>query len=162
MERKIYRFLIVIVVVAAFSIPVQAKKVPDVKLTSTDNESFNLRSLEGDVNLIFVWASWCGWCKKQFSDIHKLGKKYEGTDVSVIGINEDKKTQNFKKFLKNNASSFPNLKDEKNEFAKGMKFRGVPSFLLVDGKGNILFKKSGYIKNIDKLEARIQKHLSSE
>lgn len=41
---------------------------------------------ENDINLINVWATWCGPCVDELQDLGELAREYEGKGVGIKGI----------------------------------------------------------------------------
>ena len=67
-------------------------KVPDFSLYSSNDEMYNIRSLEGKVVLINFWATWRGPCRMEIPDFIELHDKYndKGFENEPVKQNFDK------------------------------------------------------------------------
>ena len=63
-------------------------------------KKIQMKDYDKEVVLLNVWASWCKGCKKEMPFFHKLGKKYQPKDFTVLAVNIDKKAKNAKSFIK--------------------------------------------------------------
>jgi thioredoxin 1 len=61
--------------------------------------------------LIFVYASWCGWCKKERPVLEQLAPKR--TDVNVVAINYETAPEMVKKYDVKGYPTFVTTKDDK-------------------------------------------------
>jgi thiol-disulfide isomerase/thioredoxin len=50
--------------------------------------SIDLRSFDGTVSLVNIWATWCGPCRAEIPDLITLQRRY-GTSIRVIGLSVD-------------------------------------------------------------------------
>ncbi len=60
----------------------------ELKLTTTDKNLLEAKSLKTPIVVINFWASWCLPCLKEFPSLVELKTKYQDS-ISVIGINGD-------------------------------------------------------------------------
>ena len=100
-----------------------------------------MKDYNKEVVLLNVWASWCKGCKKEMPFFHKLGKKYQPKNFTVLAVNIDKKAKNAKAFIKKlNASletkaNITFAYDEKKSLPGIYEAKAVPfSLLIKNGK----------------------------
>ncbi len=86
--------LIAVVVVGWFALrgdpappPVEGS-APQVLLTRTDGQTFDLAAHQGEPVLLVFWAEWCGACKSQIDDLNRLQAEH-GDDVAILGVAVD-------------------------------------------------------------------------
>jgi len=120
--------------------------VPKVRVDLLDASGFKAlkRKYQGKVLLINTWATWCLPCKEEFPDLVRLARKYENSDVAIIGVSVDYPDEVNSKiipFLNSQQANFPNFvqdfkqpEDLINLFNE--KWRGaVPATFIYDKKG---------------------------
>lgn len=90
--------------------------------------------------LLFFWATWCSFCR---SELKILNKKYAVITQSgwkVLSINIGEPKYKIEAFLKNYPLDFPVLLDLETEVAEVYDLVGIPTYVLVDKEGFIIFK----------------------
>lgn len=63
----------------------------ELKLTTTTNQTIELKSLKTPLVVVNFWASWCLPCLKEFPSLVEFQKKY-GDRMTLIGVNGDEET----------------------------------------------------------------------
>ena len=117
-----------------------------------NNESRKLR-------LVNIWATWCGPCVNEFSELVTINRMYRHRDVEVITISSDSLDLNDKvlTFLKEKQASFKNYQfnvDDNYQLIEAVDkdWRGaIPYTLLIAPEGKILHRQMG---EIDALKLR--------
>jgi cytochrome c biogenesis protein CcmG, thiol:disulfide interchange protein DsbE len=151
---------------AAFSLPSMALSVgepaPAFELPSTSG-SVSLSSLKGKVVYVDFWASWCGPCKQSFPWLNDMQSKYGAKGFQIVGVNVDAKTAEAKTFLNDMPAKFAVAFDDKGVTPKQFGIKGMPSSVLVDGNGKVIYQHTGF-READKaqLEQAIQQALTSK
>jgi peroxiredoxin len=117
-----------------------------------NNESKKLR-------LVNIWATWCGPCVNEFSELVTLNRMYRHRDVEVITISSDALDLNDKvlKLLKEKQASFRNYQfnvDDNYQLIEAVDKDwpgAIPYTLLIAPGGKILHRQMG---EIDALKLR--------
>lgn len=94
----------------------------------------------GKVTMLEFWASWCGPCRGEIPHIKELKKEY-GDNFHVISISLDTKDADWKKALKEEKMTWPQLvdyKDWEGEYSKAYNITGIPYSVVLDGEGKVL------------------------
>lgn len=65
------------------------KKAPEYKVTTVDGKERMIGGKRDKPQVVFCYASWCGYCKKSLPWMEKLHKKYSEKGVEVIALNLD-------------------------------------------------------------------------
>ena len=146
------------------SIPAQASQpAPSLTLKKLDNSSFNLSDYKGDVIYLDFWATWCPPCRKSFPWMEEMHQKYSDLGFKVIAISTDVKRSVIDQFLKDLTTNFIIAHEPTGEAASKFKVTGMPNSYLIDRKGNIRLKHSGFnSKDKSKLEAEIKKLIATD
>ncbi len=78
-----------LVVILSVNILAQSSK----KIVVEDIDKVKLEKLiknrKGKVLFLNIWASWCPPCKKEFPDLVKLADKYKNSNVEIVGLSVD-------------------------------------------------------------------------
>jgi thiol-disulfide isomerase/thioredoxin len=95
------------------------------------------------VTLVDFWASWCGPCRREISNIIKLYNQYKDNGFGVISISFDDNTKAWKGAINALHLPWPQMSDLKGWNSEGAKVYGImsiPYTLLIDQNGKILAK----------------------
>ena len=125
----------------------------DFSLQDLDGKTWSLADLKGKTVVLDFWATWCAPCKKSFPAMQMAINKYKG-DASVLFLfihtweRSPDATTEAKKFITDNSYDFHVLMDLKkggtNEMVTKYEVQGIPAKFILDGKGNIRFKMTGF------------------
>lgn len=129
---------------------------PDFELKNLKGETVSLAALKGKIVVLDYWATWCGPCVSSFPAMQKAVDKYKSNpNVVFLFINTWQKEKDREKvvqdFMDENPYTFNVLLDTKNkenpqvfDVVNAYKVSGIPTKFVIDGKGNIRFKKTGF------------------
>jgi len=114
--------------------------------------------IAGQAKLTYVdfWASWCGPCKQSFPWMNEMHAKYAASGLRILAVNVDAKRADAERFLQGTPANFAIVYDRDGAFAKSVEVKTMPSSMLVDAKGRVLFVHEGFnLKDRESLEAVI-------
>lgn len=115
---------------------------------------------EGQYVYIDFWASWCGPCRQSFPWMNTLHTKYAGRGLKVVAINVDAKRADADKFLLHTPAKFTLAFDERGESAKRLAIKTMPTSILVNPEGRVVWVHSGFrSEDAAMLEERISSTL---
>ena len=114
-----------------------------VNYQKTNGDLVSLDDLKGKYVYIDVWATWCGPCKKEIPFLKELEKKYHAKNIHFVSISVDTKNarKKWKKMVKDmNLTGIQIIADNafRSEFIASYNIAGIPRFILLDPKGNIV------------------------
>ncbi len=124
-----------------------------------------LKNTSGKLQLINVWATWCGPCVTEFPDFISINRMYRGRDFELVTISADNPSQKEKvqKFLQTSQASNKNYifnTEDKYKLIEAIdpKWQGaLPYTLLVEPGGKIVYAKGGRI-NVPEMKKTIVEH----
>ncbi|MBS9774905.1 MAG: TlpA family protein disulfide reductase [Tenacibaculum sp.] len=111
-----------------------------------DYENYNggttsLDDFKGKYVYIDLWATWCPPCRFEIPYMKKLEEKYHNKNIEFVSISIDspRSYEKWKQMVKDKGMTGVQLhfKGDK-EFMQEYKVRGIPRFILLDPKGNIV------------------------
>lgn len=137
-----------------------SKGEPSPKFNNYENFNGGTSSLDdfkGKYVYIDVWATWCGPCKAEIPSLKTIEKKYHNKNIAFVSISVDKEKDHDKwlkmvkeKDLKGNQLFADN--DWNSDFVKDYLILGIPRFILIDPKGNIVNSNAPRPSDNTKLE----------
>ena len=122
-----------------------------------------IQQSNGQFIYIDFWASWCGPCRQSFPWMNALHAKYGPRGLKVVAINVDVKRAEADKFLAHTPAQFAVSFDARGVSAKVLAIKAMPTSLLVDPDGRVVWVHSGFRREDGpELEARIAKALMEQ
>ncbi|MDO8628070.1 MAG: TlpA disulfide reductase family protein [Candidatus Diapherotrites archaeon] len=134
------------------------KPAPALSFQDVNGKTVSLSDFKGKYIYLNFWATWCSSCTQEMMLIPEL-KKIHGTKITFVSISVDKNPDAMKNFLKKNSKldwTFlycDNYKKAKEEF----NVLTVPTYYLIDPKGNILKSPADKPQDIEPTFIQIKK-----
>lgn len=167
------RVSLILIFCLAFSLTVFGQKktdtnpsAPAFKVTSIDNQTFNLADLKGKIVVLNLWFINCPNCLEEIGLLNKLVDEYKDKDVVFIGLATNKKPD-LEKFLKKNPFSYnivPGARQTILSFGEPDKNGNIdipfPMHVVIDREGKIVVRRSG-IKGLDDVKAELKRQFES-
>jgi len=100
----------------------------------------SLRDFRGKFVFIDVWASWCGNCWYQMPYLKRLEEEYKDKNIQFVGISIDKSDQEWRGtvFRKQMGGIQLRAKDHQDSFFKAYAISGIPRYILINEKGEVV------------------------
>lgn len=143
------RKFIVLMAAVLFSALYASAQLPSVTLKDITGKTVRTDTLSNDGKpfIISFFATWCKPCNRELSAISEVYDEWrEETGVKVIAVSIDQ-AQNINKvkpLVDNNGWEYEVLLDPNSDFKRALGIQTIPYVLIVDGKGNIVYKHNGY------------------
>ena len=142
------KFIATAVLALAFAINASAQ-LPSVTLKDITGKTLRTDTLSNDGKpfIISFFATWCKPCNRELTAISEVYDEWrEETGVKVIAVSIDQ-AQNINKvkpLVDNNGWEYDVLLDPNSDLKRALGIQMIPYVLIVDGKGNIVYKHNGY------------------
>jgi thiol-disulfide isomerase/thioredoxin len=135
--------------------------MPAYSTTWLDGKPFDLAAERGNVVLLNLWATWCGPCRFELPELQAMHDKYSAQRFKVIGVSLDEGGPDVvKEFVQTEKITFPIAHDPEGKLATLLQTTVVPTSLLIDRSGHIVWKQAGAIAaNDPELAAALRKAL---
>src|SRR4051794_8155084 len=124
-----------------------------------DGKPLNLAGEKGNVIFLNVWATWCGPCRFETPELQTLHNQYSAKGLKVIGVSVDEgETEAVKTFVAEQKITYPIALDPEGRIANLLQTTVLPTSLLLDRSGKIVWRQIGAIMpNDSKLKAAVEK-----
>ena len=123
--------------------PISEIVAMDFRIDSLGGGSAKLSDFRGKVVFLNFWATWCGPCKAEVSDINILYKELKGEDFTVFAIDIREPARKVSSFMKKNSLNFPVYLDVSGEISAQYGITGIPTTFIVDPEGRIVGRAIG-------------------
>lgn len=112
----------------------------------------------GELLLLDFWASWCGPCKDSLPFYEQLQKRYATQGLQVLALSVDEDSKDATAFIVKNNFSLTFLWDQNKLLAKSLDLKAIPTALILDKTGKILYQERGFLESSKaKIEQQILK-----
>ncbi len=135
---------------------------PAITATHASGAAVSVAAPAAKLTYIDFWASWCAPCKQSFPWMDAMHEKYGKAGLRVLAITVDKKREDADKFLKQANAKFEIGFDPDGKTAAAYTVKAMPTSLLIDEKGKVIFVHSGFrASDTEDLEAQIKAALDA-
>jgi thiol-disulfide isomerase/thioredoxin len=121
--------------------------MPEYAAMNLDGSKFDLAAKRDKVVLLNVWATWCGPCRYEIPELQQLSERYSARGLDVIGVSVDESgIESVRDFVKEKKKmTYPIVLDAEGKIANLLQTSVLPTSVLVDRAGKIVWKKYGAI-----------------
>lgn len=132
-------------------------------LWSSQEDWKSLADLRGKIVVLDFWATWCGPCLASFPRVAELVKRYEGTDVAIVGVTSiqgsitgfrsktsidcrgqpEKELQLMSAFIKEAGMTWPIVVSREPVFNPDYGIIGIPTAVIIAPDGKVRFVSQG-------------------
>ena len=129
------------------------QKAPDFDLPSADGGKIKLSDYRGKTVLLCMWECGSLGCRKVLPDLQKFYEENKDKDLIVLGFNCTDNKEMARRFILENALTFPNVLDSSEDAEKVMlrdyknKTKTLPLHYIIDAQGNVMDAWCGYVES---------------
>ncbi len=126
-------------------------QLPSVTLKNIDGKTVDTAKLNNDGKpfIISFFATWCKPCQRELDAIHEQIADWEdetGVKVIAVSIDQGPNVDKVKPLVDAKGWEYEVLLDPNGDFNRAMNVNGtVPTVFVIDGKGKIVDRRSGYV-----------------
>ena len=126
-------------------------RLPSVTLKNIDGKTVDTAKLNNDGKpfIISFFATWCKPCQRELDAIHEQIVDWEeetGVKVIAVSIDQGQNVDKVKPLVDAKGWEYEVLLDPNGDFNRAMSVNGtVPTVFVIDGKGKIVDRRSGYV-----------------
>jgi thiol-disulfide isomerase/thioredoxin len=138
--------------------------MPAYSATYVDGKPFDLGADKGSVVFLNVWATWCAPCRAEIPELQALNERYGKSGFKLIGVSVDEGEPSVvKQFATEQKVAYSLAHDPEGRIATIVQTTVLPTSLLIDRQGRIVWRQVGAITQNDaKLNAAIAKALAQK
>ena len=124
-------------------------QLPAVALKSIDGSTVQTETLNNDGKpfIIDFFATWCKPCNRELSAIAEVYDEWQeetGVKIIAVSIDQAQNIHKVKPLVDQNEWEYEVLLDTNSDLLKALGGQMIPFVVVVDGKGNVVSKHSGY------------------
>jgi thiol-disulfide isomerase/thioredoxin len=123
---------------------------PDFTLKAFDGRVVTLSQLKGKVVLLDFWATWCAPCRESIPHLIQLYKDYRESGFELVGMNVDRGDMEVvRRYIQSMDIPYP-VVNTPEEMVRVYRVTGIPATLLIDKRGKIRERITGFNPTVAK------------
>ncbi|HDY74901.1 MAG TPA: TlpA family protein disulfide reductase, partial [Candidatus Marinimicrobia bacterium] len=118
--------------------PLIGKQAPDFTLETLRGKDVNMTEFrDGNSAIIFFWATWCPYCRKELDDFDKKIANMQKENIKLILVNVGEAPQKIRSFVDKNNINLDVFLDQDSSLSEKYGIVGIPTFFFVNESGVI-------------------------
>ena len=129
-------------------------QLPKVTLKDISGKAVTTDTLNngGRPFIIDFFATWCKPCNRELDAIAEVYEDWQqetGVKIIAVSIDQAQNINKVKPLVDNHGWPYEVLLDPNSDFKRALGIQMIPYVLIVDGKGNIVYKHNGYTEGAE-------------
>lgn len=143
------------------NVNIAQSNLPDFQTQTLDGKNISILEVakKNKLTVVSFWATWCVPCQKELDAVHKEYANWQskyGVQIVALSIDNDKAFPRVKPLVDKKGWKYETLWDNTEAYKSKLQIASIPYTLLIDQKGKILYRHSGYKAGDEKeLEEKI-------
>ena len=131
--------------------PSIGKRAPEYGGTTLQGDSVSLRSMEGKVVLLNLWATWCAPCRHETPFLQSLYEERREDGLEIVGISLDAGDPGelVSEFVGEYGVTYTILLDPQMRGMELYQVLGLPATFLIDREGTLTWMRFGPVSETD-------------
>ena len=143
------RILLLLFSVFSLSLGSLKAQLPAFTLKTMDGTEVRTDTLQnaGRPFIIDFFATWCKPCNRELdaiSEVYEDWQEETGVKIVAVSIDQAQNINKVKPLVSSHGWEYDVLLDPNSDFLRALGGQMIPYTLIVDGKGKIVYKHSGY------------------
>ncbi|MGD0335482.1 MAG: TlpA disulfide reductase family protein [Candidatus Omnitrophota bacterium] len=137
-------FTITFVSLAGIScIQAQDNKAQDFTLQDLNQNTVSLSEYKGNKPVVlFFWTTWCPYCQRELVILKDKYAGFAGRGLEFLAINIGEDKRRVENLVRKKGLTFKVLLDKDGTVSDSFGIFGVPTYIFIDKKGNIVEKEN--------------------
>ncbi len=162
MRRLLLTFTMLVLVGMA------SAQLPQVVLKDINGKSVRTDTLSngGKPFIIDFFATWCKPCNRELdaiSEVYEDWQEETGVKLFAVSIDQAQNINKVKPLVDSHGWDYDVLLDPNGDFKRALGIQMIPFVLIIDGKGQIVYKHNGYTDGAEsELIEKVKELISGE
>lgn len=117
---------------------------PAFALPTVDGGKVALADLKGKVVLVYFWATWCPYCRRELpAGVERIGHERKAQAFTVLAVNVEEPKDLVASWVKGAGLTMPVLLDYDGAVARDYRVTATPTIYLIGRDGRLVARASG-------------------
>jgi peroxiredoxin len=119
-------------------------RAPGFTLPTVDGRKVALADQKGKVVLVYFWATWCGYCRKELPvAIEKVVRERQGQPFTVLAVSIEEPRDLVAAYVKGAGVTSSVLLDADGAVAREYRVRATPTTIVIGRDGRLVARAAG-------------------
>jgi peroxiredoxin len=120
------------------------ERAPGFTLPRVDGGKLSLADQRGKVVLVYFWATWCGYCRKELPvAIEKVVRERQGQPFTVLAVSIEEPRDLVAAYVKGAGVTSSVLLDGDGAIAREYRVRATPTTIVIGRDGRLVARAAG-------------------
>ncbi|HEY7039676.1 MAG TPA: TlpA disulfide reductase family protein [Methylomirabilota bacterium] len=125
-------------------VAVPGERPPAIALSRVDGGRASLAEQQGKVVLVYFWATWCGYCRRELpAGVEKVVRERKGQPFTVLAVNIEEPRDVVASYVREAGITPPVLLDTSGTVARAYRVTATPTTYLIGRDGRLVARAAG-------------------